>query len=383
MYRITPEITIAMMTECSAKFGILRFHGFVVKLLRHDHFTVASMSLKRNVRNNIAQLLYSTGVTLPGRRACGRFSIITFHRVLRETERQAFPFPGLAVTPQELDSFLAYFARHFDCGPLATQHERYLNGEATARPLLAVTFDDGQYDNYYNARPVLARHGVKASFFIPVEAVERQELLWHDRLGYSIFALLKTVEGRAKLKQILDSAGLSVGNSSNPAENIAIASKRLLLQARLGLVENLVTASGSTRPPEFARIMSYGEIAKLASDGHEIGSHSLTHCMMTECNDHALVHELVESRSILQTRLGLPIESFCYPNGNSDTRTAHAVAKAGYRRAVTTTWGNNGQRGDRFQLRRYNMDARHVQDSSGKLMPAVLAFRMSGFHPGL
>ncbi|TXT27005.1 MAG: hypothetical protein FD134_263 [Gallionellaceae bacterium] len=53
---------------------------------------------------------------------------------------------------------------------------------------------------------------------------------------------------------------------------------------------------------------------------------------MPECDARALAYEAGESRRILQTWLGLPIESFFYPNGNTDARTAHAVAQAGYRR---------------------------------------------------
>ena len=104
---------------------------------------------------------------------------------------------------------------------------------------------------------------------------------------------------------------------------------------------------------------------------------------MPECDDRALTYELSESRRVLQEHLRQPIESFCYPNGNSDARTARAVAEAGYRLAVTTAWGDNARDADRFQLRRFDMNAERVQSSSGKLMPALLAFRMSGFYPGL
>ena len=168
------------------------------------------MSIKIGIRDRVSQLLYLTGVTSPEWRGRGRFSIVTFHRVLPDAERQAYPFPGLAVTPEEFDSFLTYFTEHFDCGTLATQHERYMSGEITARPLLAITFDDAQHDNYINARPLLAQHQIKASFFVPVEAVERQELLWHDRLGFAILHLLKQANGgQEKLMQILARAGLS------------------------------------------------------------------------------------------------------------------------------------------------------------------------------
>lgn len=342
------------------------------------------MSIKASIRDKVSQLLYLTGVTSPERRGCGRFTIVTFHRVLPDAERQAYPFPGLAVTPEEFDSFMTYFAEHFDCGTLETQHNRYLNGEDSTRPLLAITFDDAQYDNYIHARPILARHQIKASFFVPVVAVERRELLWHDRLGFAILHLLKQANsGQEKLMQILSGAGLTPSGSRGMIENIVGASKRMPLQARLSLIERLTDASGTDKSPEFARLMTFNEIAELAADGHEIGSHSMTHCLMTECDDQSLMYELVESRRVLQTRLGLSIESFCYPNGNSNIGTAQAVAKAGYCRAVTTAWGGNWRNGDKFQLRRYNMDARYVSDSKGKLKPAVIAFRMSGFYPGL
>jgi peptidoglycan/xylan/chitin deacetylase (PgdA/CDA1 family) len=129
--------------------------------------------------------------------------------------------------------------------------------------------------------------------------------------------------------------------------------------------------------------MTFEELAELATDGHEIGSHSMTHCLMPECDDGALSYEVVESRRILQNRLGKTVASFCYPNGNSDSRTAQAVAQAGYLRAVTTTWGSNGKDTDLFRLHRYDMVSKRVQNSKGEFVPALLAFRMSGLNPGL
>lgn len=342
------------------------------------------MSAKAQLRNSVARLLFLTGLTAPKRRSRERLSVVTFHRVLPEAERQAYPYPTLVVTPQDLDAFLTYLTEHFDCGALATQHSRYLSGENSTRPLLALTFDDGQYDNHRNARPVLARHQVKASFFVPVTAIERQELLWPDRLGFAVLALLKQVRGgRERLMRIMAAAGLSGGGPRSLVENVVQEAKGLALERRRRLVEALAQASGTAQAPEFARLMTFEELVELAADGHEIGSHSMTHCMMPECDDRALAYEVSESRRVLQARIAQPIESFCYPNGNSDARTANAVAKAGYHRAVTTTWGDNGQETDRFQLRRCDMDATRTRDSSGKLVPALLAFRMSGFYPGL
>lgn len=342
------------------------------------------MSAKTKLRNNVAKLLFLSGITSPKQRSRGRLSIVTFHRVLPEAERQAYPYPGLVVTPQELDAILTYLTEHFDCGALAIQHERHLRREGSARPLLALTFDDAQYDNHRNARPLLAEHQVKATFFAPVAAIERRELLWHDRLGFAALALLKQGHsGRNRLMRALAEAGLSGSGPRSIVENVVFASKGLALQARLHLVEALAEASGTDQAPEFARLMTFEELAELASDGHEIGSHSMTHCLMPECDDRALAYELSESRRVLQACIAQPIESFCYPNGNSDIRSAQAVANAGYRRAVTTTWGRNDLDADRFQLRRCDMNVERARDSNEQLVPAVLALRMSGFYPGL
>ena len=104
---------------------------------------------------------------------------------------------------------------------------------------------------------------------------------------------------------------------------------------------------------------------------------------MPECDDRALAYEVQESRRVLQAHLGRSVNTFCYPNGDCDARTADAVAKAGYRRAVTTRWGRNGPGADRYQLCRFHIDAAQLRRSNGKFLPDVLAFRMSGYYPGL
>jgi peptidoglycan/xylan/chitin deacetylase (PgdA/CDA1 family) len=342
------------------------------------------MSVKNRLRNSAAELLFRSGLTAPGRRARARLSIATFHRVLPEAERRSYPFPGLVVTPEELDALLAYFTKYFDCGTLAGQHERYLGGQVPPRPLLALTFDDAQYDNHLYARPVLARHRLKGTFFAPVVAVERRELLWHDRLGFAILALQRQERGgRERVAQILAGAGLSGSGSRSLAEGAVQESKRLALDARLRLVETLEQAAGSLPPPDYARLMTFDELAELAADGHEIGSHSMTHCLMPECDDRALDYELSESRRILQSRIAQPIDAFCYPNGDCDARSADAAAKAGYRRAVTTAWGINSPDAHPFRLRRFDMSVERARNPEGEISHALVAFRMSGFYPGL
>ncbi|MEB3356008.1 MAG: polysaccharide deacetylase family protein [Synechococcales bacterium] len=67
-----------------------------------------------------------------------------------------------------------------------------------------------------------------------------------------------------------------------------------------------------------------------------IAAHSVNHPRdLRELTDAELWQEVVESKHILETELGIPIRYFTYPEGNYDERVAEAVAEAGYRAALT------------------------------------------------
>lgn len=65
-----------------------------------------------------------------------------------------------------------------------------------------------------------------------------------------------------------------------------------------------------------------------------IGSHSLTHAVLTSLDAHDLEREVGESRRLLEARLGRPVEQFAYPNGDLDGNVAQAVRRH-YAVAVT------------------------------------------------
>lgn len=76
--------------------------------------------------------------------------------------------------------------------------------------------------------------------------------------------------------------------------------------------------------------MSWDELADLASQGWEIGSHSATHPHLTELDDARLGAELADSRRAIESRLGGSCRSIAYPYSDVDERVAAAARAAGY-----------------------------------------------------
>ena len=104
-------------------------------------------------------------------------------------------------------------------------------------------------------------------------------------------------------------------------------------------------------------MMSWDDVAGLDPCLITIGSHTLTHPILTTLDPEALERELVDSRRRLEERLGREAAIFCYPNGSSDALVRDHV-KAHYRAAVTTVPGFVTRGADLYQLNRVSAEPR-------------------------
>ncbi|HYO98127.1 MAG TPA: polysaccharide deacetylase family protein [Polyangiaceae bacterium] len=335
---------------------------------------------KALARDLVAATLYKTGATRPTDAA--RLTIVTFHRVLTPEQLAEYPISSIAVTPDELGWFLQFFGEYFECGALDRLHERWARGESFSRPPLAITFDDGQRDNFENAKPVLDRAGLRATFFVPTQAAETGELLWHDRAAYAASSWLRRDASAALAAAQRLGVPSDVALHELPASAVE-ALKRLPSEERERWISQAHEQCGGQTVPSWDGLMSFHELATLQREEHEIGSHSHSHPILTLLDDAALLHELSHSRAVLEQRLGRAVTSFCYPNGSADERVIRAAEAAGYQRAVTTRFGLNGFGTNPFRMSRCDMQAQTARSAGGALSTSRLAWRMSGLYPGL
>jgi peptidoglycan/xylan/chitin deacetylase (PgdA/CDA1 family) len=341
-------------------------------------------ALRHAVRDAGARVLWALGATRPARSARGALTIVTFHRVLPSEAIATAPLPGLCVTPHFLDGALGFFARHFRClgvsdalRALAGGEPERFPGEPPLRPLLAISFDDGRADNFQHARPLLAKHGVPATFYAVADAIGSREPLWPDALALEVQALAaRGAGGRAVIAELFATPLESARDVDLPklAANAAKAWPALRIADALA---RLRAASGGARVPSWERAMSWDELAQLARDGHELGSHSLTHAILLRACAPDLAAEVAGSKRALEARLGVPVRSFCYPSGLYDAEALAAVAGAGYENATTTRAGVNRDAASPFELRRVDVDGGLNARRDGSVSESVLAWRLA------
>ena len=103
--------------------------------------------------------------------------------------------------------------------------------------------------------------------------------------------------------------------------------------------------------------MTEAQLRDWIAAGHDIGSHTVTHPVLTHVDDVQLADELAASRAGFEAMFARPCRSLAYPSGDVDARVAVAARAAGYDLAFTTRSGLNPVGCDTALLNRTEVSA--------------------------
>jgi peptidoglycan/xylan/chitin deacetylase (PgdA/CDA1 family) len=100
------------------------------------------------------------------------------------------------------------------------------------------------------------------------------------------------------------------------------------------------------------RLLDWEQIIEMRDHHVNFGSHSRTHPFLSKLSTAEIEEELFGAKAILEERLNLPVQFFCYPYGNYDERAVAAVKKSGYLGATTMNRGLIHRGDEPLELRR-------------------------------
>jgi peptidoglycan/xylan/chitin deacetylase (PgdA/CDA1 family) len=120
----------------------------------------------------------------------------------------------------------------------------------------------------------------------------------------------------------------------------------------------IVDALGKEFGPEehLEKVMSARQMRELPEDFVAIGSHTLTHPFVPNCNRDEAERELLNSRIQLEQLLGRPVTMFSFPFGGFSAEGIELCRKAGYSRIFTALPYNAFQTLDEFVVGRCRAD---------------------------
>jgi peptidoglycan/xylan/chitin deacetylase (PgdA/CDA1 family) len=282
--------------------------------------------------------------------------ILRYHRVVDS----AVDLHGLNVPVAAFRAQMDHLAESYEVVRLDELLRPSVNPHS-ARPRIALTFDDGYEDIFSHIVPVLSAHRFPASFFVPSSTLidSAKELYWWDFLE-QLFATKRALPQSFAYRwrdQPFTFATITDEERARFHRQLLHHLTHAGLAERRDLVRRLREWSGVETAvlPSYQRLSVDACREILQSPLFEIGAHGVHHLALADQSDEEAWRELFESKCQLEKIFARPIQGFAYPHGSYRERCARWAKYAGYSYAVTCDTGPLTAQTSAFKLPRHEV----------------------------
>jgi peptidoglycan/xylan/chitin deacetylase (PgdA/CDA1 family) len=289
------------------------------------------------------ELAYFSGLAWLRVNATGGAGVILqFERVRPRRAARFQPLRSQEITPKFLDRTIRALKRwKFDIVSMDEVCRRAVT-LASPRRFACLTFDGGYRDLMTSAYPLLARHGVPFTVYLPTA--------FPDGLGEAWWLALEEVIAREKRVSLMmdgKERRFDIGTTSEKYQLYDFLGSwmRSLSPTGLSSAINDLCRRYSVDLAALSReaSMDWTELAKLAADPLvTIGSATVNYPVLSTLKDVAALREMTMGRAVAEAAFRRDVRHFAYPFGDrASWRPQHAAmaAEAGLASAVSTIPG--------------------------------------------
>ena len=285
--------------------------------------------------------------------------ILAYHRILDVLDEDTF-----ASDPELVSASVSGFRRQLEFvrrywSPISLSAAVDAIGRHQVLPprSVAITFDDGHFDNYTHAFPALRELRIPATIFLSTQYIGTNEHFWFDRVSNLLFCAPAGAHRVGDTETVLE---LSDVASRRAEADRLLAQLKRLPDARRRLVLQALEASLGTyapeRDPAVSGALTWDQVREMMGHGIEFGSHTVTHPVLSTQTEAEVRFELEQSRKTIEDQTGKSVDLLAYPVGKPYAFNDQIIAIAkdcGYRAALAYIDGvNDTVLPNQFALRR-------------------------------
>lgn len=265
--------------------------------------------------------------------------ILNFHRFYESSDDLLLKGPSVHTYVDDFEKMLTLLGERFDFISISQIVEHLNSGEPFDSESVAITMDDGYLDNLTLGLPVLARLGVPATLYVATRFIDNEDVLPMDAVEY---ALRTTSKQQLVWKGVLDSPVMLRSYAERREANILIGKilKDLRTDEMSGRFEELYDLLDIEKTQHSRVMLTWDQVKKLSEQGVDIGSHGISHKLMTVIPEEEAKRELYLSQEIITEKLGVKPVHFAFPNGREQDFNNELRAEAkrlGYSSVASVT----------------------------------------------
>ncbi len=299
----------------------------------------------------------------------GGLCVVTYHGILPHGYRVADgQQDGSLISAQSFRQQLRLLKRNYRVVSPEQMHEWLVGAKEMPDRAVLITCDDGLKNTLTDMAPILREEHLSCLFFVlGLSASEEVATLWYEDLyrvllaapagSYESEALRFsfTLQDRVQRRSVWTSLvkKLSRCDATHRERHIEA------IPGLFGLPDRWRTESANAEVERRRfSLLNVNELRQLASLGMSIGSHTLTHPVMSQQSSESAWREISESRRLLQQAIGEPVWALAYPFGDPASvgaREIQMAAQAGFECGFINTGGGFGASLPRYALPRVHV----------------------------
>ena len=222
----------------------------------------------------------------------------------------------------------------------------------------SITFDDGFYNNYKIAAPILKKRKLDATFYLTTSFIDKKEMYEIDKIEHmiekqkkikfiNIFNKKFKIENnkKSKIKFLTSVRNLAKRDNVNCSKLVSSIKNQLRYNYKLYNLNNILDKK-----------MNWKQVKKLSNCKYfTIGGHTVNHPILSFLNYSDAKAEINNSINIIEKKAKIKVEHFSYPEGLNHTygeREIKLLKKRGIKICPSAEFGINNKNVSLFNLKR-------------------------------
>lgn len=295
-------------------------------------------------------------------RSNNKLIVLAYHRIMEFDENFPFDIELISARPQQFEKQIKHISKYYSPITIEELCECHRTKSKIPDRSVLITFDDGFYDNYEYAFPVLKKYNVPATIFVSTDYIDSNTTFWFDKLAYLV--LNKDL--------VISESNLLYDIVKNKTHN----SRRCILEQCLELIkqvpdstrinslndlyESNQDALNDMPYKEYSSTLSSENILEMNNSVISFGSHTKSHPILTQLNESEKLKEMTGSKNTLEQLLKTRIDTIAYPVGTESAYNKSVInnsIKAGYELGFTYVHGvNNWPLDQSFTIKRLHVE---------------------------